>query len=169
MVLESEGSNFGLVVGGHQAVQGLILVDVKSCHPVVQWNRAQPQRQIRPGQAILEVNGTTETMAMLQEFKDASRVEVLIAQQLTPEQQMIFETSTLKHRRALFAKGILRPAMAVAGESEDCSICYEAMELKDCFDELAETACGHRFHRKCVQEWLVSGRFSCPLCNRELG
>ena len=32
--------------------------------------------QIRPGQAILEVNGTTETMAMLQEFKDASRVEV---------------------------------------------------------------------------------------------
>jgi hypothetical protein len=55
--------------------------------------------------------------------------QVLIAQQLTPEQQMIFETSTLKHRRALFAKGILRPAMAVAGESEDCSICYEAMEL----------------------------------------
>ena len=55
--------------------------------------------------------------------------QVLIAQQLTPEQQMIFETSTLKHRRALFAKGILRPAMAVAGESEDCSICYEAMDL----------------------------------------
>eukprot|EP00435_Cladocopium_sp_Y103_P027777 s535_g6.t2 len=162
VVLESEGSNFGLVVGGHQAVQGLILVDVKSCHPVAQWNRAQPQRQIRPGQAILEVNGTTETMAMLQEFKDASRVEVLIAQQLTPEQQMIFETSTQKHRRALFAKGILRSvaaaaAVAVAGEESEevCSICHEAMELKDCFDEgrLAQTACGHRFHRKCVEEW----------------
>jgi len=48
-VSRSEGSNFGLVVGGHQAVQGLILVDVKSCHPVVQWNRAQPQRRTGMG------------------------------------------------------------------------------------------------------------------------
>ena len=54
--------------------------------------------------------------------------QVLIAQRLTPEQQMIFESSTLKHRRALFARAILRPVAALA-EPEDCAICYEAMEL----------------------------------------
>ena len=66
------------------------------------------QGQITPGQAILEVNGVTETTAMLQEFRDAKRVEVLINPQLTPEQHMVFKSSVVKHQRTVRARDLLR-------------------------------------------------------------
>jgi len=49
-----------------------------------------------------------------------------------------------------------------AGEDEVCVVCQEDMEQGE---ELATlTACGHRFHRGCVEKWLLGCSKDCPMC-----
>eukprot|EP00438_Fugacium_kawagutii_P014977 Skav220236 [mRNA] locus=scaffold4245:83499:88325:- [translate_table: standard] len=97
----------------------------------------QPGR-IAVGQAILEVNGATDVREMLQQFRNARRVEVLIQPQLTREQRLVFQSSMVKHQRSVMAREVLQlvPTPEANGSQPDaatveaCSICHEAMELK---------------------------------------
>ena len=44
-----------------------------------------------------------------------------------------------------------------------CSICFELMNLTP----TSELICGHHFHTKCIEQWLVfKVRSDCPLCRR---
>ncbi len=47
-------------------------------------------------------------------------------------------------------------------EDHDCSICFEDCKKKGC-----ELECGHRFHTKCIFQWL-SKNDTCPLCRGEV-
>jgi hypothetical protein len=50
----------------------------------------------------------------------------------------------------------------VGADDEDCCICMCSMS------EACQTlACSHKFHPKCVQEWLTNNP-SCPLCRANL-
>jgi len=51
---------------------------------------------------------------------------------------------------------------------EDCIICLDRFERGDLVLELQ---CGHIFHRQCIDEWFMRGRFrrrTCPLCQRSV-
>ncbi|KAK9471260.1 uncharacterized protein V1510DRAFT_420894 [Dipodascopsis tothii] len=45
---------------------------------------------------------------------------------------------------------------------ERCLVCLSDFELGDECRTLQD--CGHFFHKPCIDEWLTTGRNSCPLC-----
>ena len=47
--------------------------------------------------------------------------------------------------------------------SVTCALCLD--EYKD-GDLLRELGCSHLFHADCVDEWLLTGKSKCPICNR---
>lgn len=47
-----------------------------------------------------------------------------------------------------------------------CLVCLCDFELKDVARKLVK--CNHLFHKECIDQWLTTGRNSCPLC-RETG
>jgi hypothetical protein len=47
------------------------------------------------------------------------------------------------------------------GSEKECMVCLEMMQKGQ---EVRCLPCGHRFHRKCIDTWLLSKR-KCPLCN----
>ncbi|KAK9458741.1 uncharacterized protein V1516DRAFT_629971 [Lipomyces oligophaga] len=52
-----------------------------------------------------------------------------------------------------------------AGEEqlgERCLVCLSDYEREEECRKLRD--CGHVFHRSCIDEWLTTGRNSCPLC-----
>ena len=55
---------------------------------------------------------------------------------------------------------------------EFCSICQEECEEKE--DEenptsIKITACGHIFHRACLEKYITRGNVSCPVCKQTFG
>ncbi|CAE7456066.1 HELZ2 [Symbiodinium natans] len=67
--------------------------------------------------------------------------------------------SSARHFQALATKR--RQEVVAAGSSEDCPICFNS----GCN---AITACGHQFHRDCLQKARAAGNSTCPLCRRPL-
>lgn len=47
-------------------------------------------------------------------------------------------------------------------EDEMCSICLVEFEKQDSVNKLGR--CGHTFHVECMEKWLDTCRFTCPLC-----
>merc|ERR1712107_854840 len=52
-----------------------------------------------------------------------------------------------------------------SSNDRECSICYEG--FTDIGGVIAQAACGHRFHRDCILEWLRNHR-TCPLCRHRV-
>lgn len=48
-------------------------------------------------------------------------------------------------------------------ELDKCSICHESFECKN----ISISDCGHKFHFKCLQKWLIQSN-KCPLCRNDL-
>lgn len=48
-----------------------------------------------------------------------------------------------------------------AAEDEDCVVCLDSFRDGQCCRKLA--ACGHLFHKRCVDSWLVKVA-ACPMC-----
>ncbi|CAE7588041.1 HELZ2 [Symbiodinium sp. CCMP2592] len=67
--------------------------------------------------------------------------------------------SSARHFQALATKR--RQEVVAAGTSEDCPICFNG----SCD---AITACGHQFHRSCLEQARAAGNSTCPLCRRPL-
>ena len=50
-------------------------------------------------------------------------------------------------------------------ENYTCSICLEE-NIED--EVVSTTNCYHSFCNKCLEDWLNSGKYSCPLCRNEI-
>ncbi|KAF5014736.1 hypothetical protein F66182_14181, partial [Fusarium sp. NRRL 66182] len=48
------------------------------------------------------------------------------------------------------------------GETERCLICLSDYEAAEEVRQL--TKCKHLYHKDCIDQWLTTGRNSCPLC-----
>jgi hypothetical protein len=42
-----------------------------------------------------------------------------------------------------------------------CCICIETYNVNECVRKLK---CGHNFHKKCIDNWLINGSKTCPTC-----
>jgi hypothetical protein len=64
------------------------------------------------------------------------------------------------------------PAAAppAAAQPEECTICTDKLGVRNGPgpDGTITTACGHRFHRACINQWLNTGKMNCPLCRAVL-
>ncbi|KAI9663005.1 MAG: hypothetical protein M1821_008052 [Bathelium mastoideum] len=52
--------------------------------------------------------------------------------------------------------------MITLNPEQRCLVCLCEFEVKDSARKLVK--CGHLFHRECIDQWLTTGRNSCPLC-----
>ncbi|KAG8461918.1 hypothetical protein KFE25_013937 [Diacronema lutheri] len=78
-----------------------------------------------------------------------------------------FDSARAQHALANGAPAPLLLEDATPSE-EDCAICLCALA-----SGVSRTPCGHLFHRRCVESWLVStcapgGRAHCPLCRADM-
>lgn len=55
-----------------------------------------------------------------------------------------------------------------AEPGSDCSICLESLTTESNESCVRIKACGHIFHRNCIEKWLRECRACCPLCKKEL-
>ena len=60
----------------------------------------------------------------------------------------------------MFFKNSFNPEQSTLEDTE-CSICYANYEQTDSIRQLV---CGHHFHEKCVDVWLLGHQNKCPLC-----
>eukprot|EP00438_Fugacium_kawagutii_P003383 Skav231015 [mRNA] locus=scaffold1196:113171:113770:- [translate_table: standard] len=162
VVLEcAETEQFGITMGGHPSVQGLLVVDVEETAAVRKWNQKNPRLPIEVGQAVLEVNGISQPRsAMFQVFRDTKTVELVLTWELCPMQLAVLSSSVQLHRRRAIVEEMLQDVHGVSDEPYRCCICLEETE-----EEEAQLPCGHRFHRACIKKWLILGDLRCPLCN----
>lgn len=47
-------------------------------------------------------------------------------------------------------------------EEETCSVCLVEFEKEDVVSQLSK--CGHVFHMACIERWIESSHFTCPIC-----
>jgi hypothetical protein len=50
-------------------------------------------------------------------------------------------------------------------ETESCSICLNPARKTRGVKDLR---CGHRFHKKCINEWVEKGGNTCPMCRKSI-
>lgn len=60
---------------------------------------------------------------------------------------------------------ITRPRTTTTEGPDECPICLEALEL----EERRITRCQHKFHKRCLLNWLKFGGHSCPICRSGRG
>lgn len=164
--LRCEGpERFGMVLGGHPEVPGLVIVDTSDSKAVMRWNDEHPGEKIQIGYAVMQVNGITETQGMLQELRDAKSATVVVKMELCSEQLAVLKRSMEMQRRNVVVEKNLTKVTDACHCGEACSICHDEMDGT----AEAQLPCGHRFHKACVRKWLISGSLRCPLCNHDIG
>ena len=63
-------ASFGMIMGAHPCVKGLVIVDVSVSEAVRVWNEENPNLPVEVGHAVLEVNGVSRFCTdMLKEFR----------------------------------------------------------------------------------------------------
>ena len=142
--------------------EGLV---ISSVHPtadaVKQWNLEHPQQLVEPGTAICEINGQAGALQMVLQMRCATSLEILISRDLTISQQAALHAAV-----GYGVEDVTREVQELP--SEMCAICLDEMG-SGCSGRCVElNRCAHRFHKKCIQKWLLSGGLRCPLCNQNL-
>ena len=52
-------------------------------------------------------------------------------------------------------------------KKDECIICLEEMQLNGQETTFMKTPCGHRYHKKCLKDWMQQ-RHQCPACRAAL-
>ncbi|ODQ51596.1 hypothetical protein SAICODRAFT_31231 [Saitoella complicata NRRL Y-17804] len=54
---------------------------------------------------------------------------------------------------------------AIVADGDRCLVCLSDFAPNEVCRKL--TKCGHLFHKECIDQWLTTGRNSCPLCREQ--
>jgi hypothetical protein len=77
--------------------------------------------------------------------------------------------SLLRANRRVTTRGVVRGlerSSVGEGESEeDCSICLDGYKRGQAVTKMP---CGHEFHSKCLERWLLNYNATCPYCRAAL-
>ena len=162
----NESDGFGLLLGGHRSIDGLIIVEVHDDSPVGTWNENSTAFHVEVGQVVLEVNGFSKFEDMLEQFRNGKSVDMVISNKLSADHRVILKSCWELQSRTRFVDKLLETRNGECQHGEACSICHEEMLANGCE---AKLPCGHCFHKACVKRWLVAGHLRCPLCNSDFG
>mmetsp|Transcript_78867 Transcript_78867/g.160258 ORF Transcript_78867/g.160258 Transcript_78867/m.160258 type:complete len:184 (+) Transcript_78867:42-593(+) len=162
-----DGKPLGLILAGTPGSKGLVIIHRGESEVLCRWNEEHPHRRIDVGSAILSVNHLTEPSRMLQEFRQATSVDLKIKTTLDHQQELLFQAALKQHRDVQQARQRLRILdTETLPVSEPCSICFEQMNPQH--HEVAVLPCHHHFHHQGVGKWLTQGKQCCPLCREQL-
>jgi len=160
-----ESDGFGLLLGGHHDIDGLIIVEVNDDSPAGTWNE-NSAFHLEVGQVVLEVNGVSMSQGMLEQFRKCNLLDMLISNNLSADHRDLLKSSFKMLSRTRLVDKLLETTNGESQLGEACSICHEEMLANG---SEAKLPCGHCFHKSCVQRWLVAGHLRCPLCNSDFG
>jgi len=65
----------------------------------------------------------------------------------------------------LYATAVENEEQILLTGEERCLVCLCDYEIGEEARKLAK--CGHLFHKECIDQWLTTGRNSCPLCRAQ--
>lgn len=65
----------------------------------------------------------------------------------------------------IFTFGDMKDSRTLALQGERCLVCLGDYEDGEICRQI--TSCSHIFHKECIDEWLTTGRNTCPLCRGE--
>ena len=90
--------------------------------------------------------------------------------QLPPPAPAQRQPTAMESVRMALAAGAAAGAGAAAAQPDECTICTDKLGVRNGPGERGTitTACGHRFHRGCINQWLNTGNMKCPLCRADL-
>ena len=144
--------------------EGLVISSIHiAAEAVKRWNLENPQQMVEAGTVISEINGRRDVLAMVLQMRSAQDLELVISRELTPGQQQALTDVLCSH--AEFEEITSEVDMRnLEGECQQCSICLDEM---DCSAPVVELRCAHRFHRTCLEKWLLCAT-RCPLCNLDV-
>lgn len=162
----SANEHFGLILGAHSSMEGLVIVNLDGSATVEKWNLENPESAIKAAYAVLEVNGLTDQPSMLQEFAKTTTISLLIKTELSPEQQLVYDSSRKLYQQTAAVDDLLEPVVGASTALEPCAICHEDLDARSVAE--VRLPCGHHFHQRCVKRWFLSGHLRCPLCNLDL-
>mmetsp|Transcript_14520 Transcript_14520/g.24805 ORF Transcript_14520/g.24805 Transcript_14520/m.24805 type:complete len:187 (-) Transcript_14520:16-576(-) len=163
--LHREGHGpWGIQVAVQPGSEGLVISSIHfNSEAVKQWNLENPRQLVESGVVISEINGRRDVFDMILQMRSAQDLELLISRDLTPGQQQALTDVLCTH--AEFEEVTREVDMNMGdGEHQQCSICLDEM---DCTAPVVELRCAHRFHRTCLQKWLLCAT-RCPLCNLDV-
>ena len=150
----------GILVGGHERVKGLMVVDLSQSGAVEKWSAENPGSELEIGHVIIEVNGSTDPLVMLESLRsEAEELSILVNRKATSQQRALFRYCRSKFERAAQVEKVLQD-LPCHCTHEICAICHDDMA-----GECSQLPCGHLFHKECVTKWLMGGKLRCPLCN----
>jgi len=182
----------------HIAGKALMIATVDSVGRIPAWNQEHPDRQIRIGDCIVEVDGICEdSRRMSQQIR---RTHNVVEMRLQPRVHMILNADVRSALQALMQSRDSRvddlelAAMldyddAATGETLNPFVkidmlvkalprvhaceCYEdacAVCLVDFTPDalLSRLPCGHCYCTKCISKWLTQHHSHCPLCLKSI-
>ena len=156
---------FGLALGGHPDVKGLVIVDVIDGGPAATWNaNSSNGNNLEVGHLVVTVNGICDAQGMLEQFRNSSSVDMVISSKLSNQHRHVLRSSLGLQRRSKFVEILLETRNGECQPCTTCSICLEEIAADR---SEAKLPCGHSFHKACVRRWLIAQHLRCPLCNSD--
>jgi hypothetical protein len=192
-VHKRQGDVFGAALGNNE--EGAVVVAIEDHGLFGVWNRAHPERALRPGVIITEVNGATGYWSILEEIQKPGALAMKVSRRPKNaganwlrdidemgtrfRSQGGVNTSSFMLRLQPNDKNSSGPAFSSlptvrAGDCgvDQCAICIDDVGPEE---TLAQLPCKHAFHSLCAARWLAeSGRAGggkrqcCPLCCRRV-
>lgn len=100
-------------------------------------------------------------------FTDSPTYEdmLLLSSILGPVKPPVASTQELDAAGGVFSLNEAGKAEELAPEEEQCLVCLSHYVSGDSLRRLK--TCAHVFHKDCIDEWLLTGRNSCPLCRHQ--
>lgn len=172
LIKESASVPYGLRLGRDAA--GVVARGVDEGSVMAQWNRNNPQLDVRCGDRILKVNGVTaaatwdEWCRILEELRKTSVTLVVERQVKRPSVASNPTTDPTDCVLPVDLMEQLEQDLDVACCGNECAICLEGFTDK----RAIVLPCAHAFHRGCVEQWFARcptfQHASCPLCRGSL-
>jgi hypothetical protein len=104
-------------------------------------------------------NPTYEDMVLLSSLLGPVKPPVATQEDLTSAGGLF---RVVEYGGSLVAEGVEGAGTIRISEGERCLICLSDYEAAEELRQL--TKCQHLYHRDCIDQWLTTGRNSCPLC-----
>ncbi|WWC64556.1 uncharacterized protein I303_107167 [Kwoniella dejecticola CBS 10117] len=121
--------------------------------------------------AILAKIGIEANTSLQARSSTVSRLSPLTLAELHALQYVCYIPST--SREHFPVENLPHPAIYLDDQKNTCGICQDTFVPPQYGKEqlaqwLIELKCGHVYHAKCIDEWLIKGSATCPFCQRSV-
>jgi hypothetical protein len=170
--IQQDYTNINIEISEHNRISNIPYIN-----QVRQWSARQASipGPIRTGPGPLEINPTQNSEEQhFISFSPRSSLDDLfetIFQRLRASQTAGESSDARRITRSMIRQQLGSFQRVTSSTHEliqnehECSICQCAYQVNQGYRTLS---CNHIFHKSCIDQWLVSGKTTCPMCRTEV-